>query len=144
MSDDGLWGKIHHHTKGFEIDWVRIESGMTGSGIPDLNGCKDGVEVWLELKATCAWSVGISSEQVGWAERRIRRGGRVLLATRRRHDGGPRKGPPVDELWLHAGYDIRHVMDHGLQLSPPPLLLSEGGPSRWDWNQFIRLVFRRS
>ena len=139
--DGGLWAEIRGHTSG--IDWMRVENGQMMLGVPDVNGCRGGVEVWLELKATDAWAVVVRPEQCGWAERRMRSGGRVFLLTRRSHDGGPRKGPAVDELWVHHGLHIRSVLRHGLQLSPPPLLLSEGGPSQWDWRSLTEILFSR-
>ena len=140
--DGGLWAEISKHTTG--VDWCRIESGLTGGGIPDLNGCRDGVEVWMELKQTSAWSVRIRPDQVGWAERRIRRGGRVFLLTRRHHDGGPRLGPAVDELWVHRGVDMRGVLRDGMREGPPPLMVCSGGPSSWDWDRVLRTLFEIS
>lgn len=139
MIDGGLWGVISERMR--HVHFQRIETGGTGRGIPDVNGCLGGVEVWLELKATDAWSVGIRPEQIGWAERRLRAGGRVFLATRRRTEGGPRKGAAVDELWIHRGQDIRHVSDLGLRGGPPPLLVSGGGPSVWPWPTVEKLLF---
>ena len=110
--DDGLRPLICRNLR--TVDWQSIESGLTGLGIPDLNGCVDGHEFWVECKATSAWAVAIDTEQIMWAERRIRHGGRVFLAVRRRHDGGPRKGPAVDELWFFWGGHTRHVAQYGL------------------------------
>lgn len=140
-SDGGLWpdGFKKYSTR---PDWQRIESALTGGGIPDINGCLDGVEAWVELKFTTAWSVAFRPAQIGWAERRMRAGGRVWLATRRRHSGGPQKGPATDELWIHRGSDMRGVLDSGLHLGPSPALHFRGGPSHWDWDAVERLMFR--
>ena len=138
--DGGLWSHIQkylHHP----IDHQRIETGGTGRGIPDLNSCRFGIEVWIELKETDAWAVTFQPGQIGWAEKRTRAGGRVFLLTRRKTTGGPRKGPPVDELWLHAAMDIRYVAMNGLKDGPPPLLKSVGGPSSWDWKGVEELLF---
>ena len=32
------------------IHLQRIETGMTGAGVPDVNGCAKGKEFWVELK----------------------------------------------------------------------------------------------
>lgn len=124
-----------------EVDWQRIESGTTGGGIPDLNGCDKatGVELWIELKQTDAWSVKFRPEQVAWVERRCRYNGRVFVATRRRTVAGPRKGEAVDEFWLHRGKDIRSIAIHGLEKAEPPLIRCGGGPSQWWWRE-IRIV----
>ena len=141
MIDGGLWKCISDHLK--SPDWQRIESGGTGGGIPDLNGCLEKVEMWAELKATHEWAVKIRPEQVGWAERRIRHGGRVLLMTRRSRDGGPVKGPAVDELWIHRGSDMRKVSMLGLQKGPPPIIKCSGGPSAWLWPVIEDILFFR-
>jgi len=142
MIDGGLRQILQQNMR--NVHFQSIETGGTGRGIPDLNGCLNGVESWIELKSTDAWNVVIRPEQVGWAEKRIRHGGRVFLATRRRHDGGPRKGPAVDELWIHRGSDIRHVSRLGLQEGPPPLIKSGGGPSRWLWPVIEEILFSES
>ena len=43
-----LWLLVRDNLKDFHLQ--RIETGMTGSGVPDVNGCYAGVEFWLELK----------------------------------------------------------------------------------------------
>ena len=143
MIDGGLWSEIDRHVVG--PHWQRIETGGTGRGIPDLNGCLAGVEVWMELKTTTAWNVVVRPEQVGWAERRGRSGGRVFLVTRRRSEAGPKKGSACDELFIHHWRDIRNVVTHGLGYEPlVPLLWCDGGPAKWDWREFEKVVFRDS
>lgn len=114
--------------------WQAIELGVLGSGVPDDNYCLDGTEGWLEYKATETYAVGLEPEQVGWIDRRMRAGGRVFVVTRRAHDGGPQKGPPCDELWVHEGWDAKVLRRLGL-MAAPPILMMEGGPSRWDWGR---------
>jgi hypothetical protein len=118
----------------------RIETGGTGLGIPDINGCFEGSEFWCELKSTSGYAVVIRPEQIGWAERRIRAGGRVFLLTRRKAIAGPKKGPAVDELWVHNGALARDVSRAGLKDGPLPLYRGTGGPARWDWNTILRLL----
>jgi hypothetical protein len=138
MIDGGLWGVLREHWP--HVDKQRVETGGTGLGIPDVNACLAGVEVWLELKGTEAWAVAIRPEQVAWAERRTRAGGRVLLLTRRRCAAGPRR-VACDELWIHRATDIRHVSALGLRGGPPPLHRSDGGPSNWLWPVIEEVVF---
>lgn len=141
--DDGLRAifKQHLEQRGFHMQ--SIETGGTGAGIPDTNGCRDGVDFWIEYKATAHWSVTLKPEQVGWIERRIRVGGRVLIAVRRRHEGGVRLGPAVDELYLFSGEHARTAKTAGLrQLIEQDRLLGTwiGGPSRWDWDRVANLL----
>jgi hypothetical protein len=139
---DGNLGRIFQD-KLPGVDWQRIETGMTGGGVPDLNGCDKatGVEIWIENKFTDAWAVGIRREQVAWIERRCRYNGRVFVATRRTTVAGPRKGAAVDELWLHRGKDIRSIAQYGLEKAEPPLIRCGGGPSQWWWKEIRICLF---
>lgn len=117
--------------------WQSIETGLTGLGVPDANFCCSGAEGWIEFKQTDAWAVTLRPEQAGWIYTRWRAGGRVLVAVRRQHSGGPRKGDPVDELWLWSGQWARELKRDGmLQPSSPhiaPIAVWSGGPGGWDW-----------
>lgn len=123
------------------VHWQSIETGGTGTGIPDSNFC--GAEVgegWVEFKSTDAWSVGIDAEQVGWLKTRQLHGGRTFLAVRRHHSGGPRKGAGVDELWLCSGWWAGAVRASGLRAEEVVWLgVWSGGASRWDWDE-VRAV----
>ena len=130
MIDGGLSSLFQKHIP--EAHWQRIEVGGTGKGVPDLNYCIDGVEGWIELKQTSAWAVIIRPEQIGWIERRVRVGGRVSVAVRRKTEGGPRNGDPKDELWLYSGKDVRALADSGIGGSGAAFIGTDG-PARWDW-----------
>lgn len=123
-------------------DLQPVETWSTGQGVPDLNYCIAGAEGWVELKGTATNKVIITPQQVAWAERRLRAGGRVFLTVRKQHAGGPRRGAVVDELWLFPGNLTRAVAQHGLNHErAPPLYRGAGGPGSWDWQaiaQFLR------
>ena len=137
-TDGGLSQLFRKHLP--EVDWARIETWSTGQGVPDVNGCCDGAEFWVEMKATGARAVVISPEQIAWAERRIRHGGRVFLAVRRQHDGGPRKGPAVDELWLFTGRETRTIATEGLPIDEGHFWHWSGGPRQWAWATIRHLL----
>jgi len=108
-----------------EVDWVRIESGGTGLGIPDLNYAYDGREGWIELKGLIAgFKFGMRPQQVAWIERRRRHGGKVLIFVR--------KG---DAAWLFPGDAARDLFDRGLRAVDKwmPLVHFEGSPATWNW-----------
>lgn len=135
MIDGGLRQLFRDHLPG--VHWQSVETGGTGRGIPDSNGCCDGVEFWVEFKQTDGWSVTLRPEQIGWIERRTRHGGRVWIAVRRRHAGGVRRGTSVDELYLLPGRLARAARLNGLRsdaLGPHLLGPMTGGPSRWNWD----------
>lgn len=129
------------------VHWQPIETWSTGQGVPDVNGCSNGVEAWIENKWTKGWKVDTSPHQIAWIERRVRNGGRVFIAVRRLTVAGPRKGKAVDELYLFKGADVRLLAELGIgyckaDFSEARSLLScEGGPAAWDWNAFHGIVF---
>lgn len=94
-----------------EPHWQRIESGLTAQGIPDTNGCLEGVEAWVELKSM---NRGIQIPkytpfQVAWQVQRARAGGRVFIAVRVQK-------PDWKGLILFPGIAARELKDQGLGL----------------------------
>lgn len=134
-SDGGLWPLLRAGLSHW--DWQRIETGGTGRGIPDVNGCLMANEIWVELKWTDGCKPHIRPEQVGWAERRARHGGKVYLAVRRHCDAGSRR-EGADELWVYGSDGFRAVSEGGLKSLTPRLLLT-GGSRNWDWAQVNEL-----
>jgi hypothetical protein len=118
--------------------WQSIETGGTGRGVPDSNYCINGKEGWVEFKCCDAQKVVIRPEQVAWIHRRVREGGRVWIATRRQHSGGPRKGDPCDELFLTPGSDILALCEDGLFGATYHSFAN--GPARWDWEAVGRIL----
>jgi hypothetical protein len=144
MSDDdgGLRPLFKEHLPHF--DWQSIETGGTGKGVPDSNFCHLGAEGWIEFKQTEAYAVTLKPEQVGWHDRRARHGGYTFIAVRRWHDGGPRKGVAVDELWLLSGAAAAVAKSQGLRREARYILgIWEGGPSRWGWETISKIMTRR-
>lgn len=112
--------------------WQRVETAGTGLGIPDLNYCYASHEGWLELKQCDGWQCGLRPEQAAWIGRRIRAGGNVHIAVRRKHDGGPRRGEGVDELYLFCGCKAQQLIVSKLMIVLPRGMWS-GGPAKWNW-----------
>lgn len=140
-SDGGLRPLFRQHLRD-QAHWQSIEVGLIAAGVPDSNVClMPGREVWVEMKQTSSWAVGVRTEQIGWHKHRIRMGGRTFVATRRRHDGGPRKGPAVDELWLCSGNYLGMISSGGLQ--HPDINWSgvwSGGPTQWNWDRVRQIL----
>jgi hypothetical protein len=138
-SDGGLRSHFREHLP--QVHWCSIESQLTGSGIPDSNGCLNGVEFWIEFKLTSGWAVTLRPAQYAWGTRRARSGGRVFCAVRRLSAGGPRKGPPVDDLWLVPTRHYLPLFETGLKaftpLQPPGVRFWEGGPAVWNWAEIL-------
>jgi hypothetical protein len=123
-----------------EFHWVSVETGLTEQGIPDSNFCVEGREGWLEYKETATNRVGLRPEQIGWLERRSRAGGLTFIAVRFRHGGGPRKGVPVDSLYIYPGAAARSVALLGLRSNSLLAAFHGGGPSRWPWDTIRNLL----
>ena len=123
-----------------EFHWQSIESPLTGQGTPDANFCHDGVEGWIEFKKTSGNKIAsMKPEQVAWAERRMRAGGRVFLVVRQ-------ETKKLDRLWIANARMIRVIFMDGL-----PASISMGsngafampyddGPLAWDWESVRKLL----
>ena len=107
--------------------FTRIES-HTELGIPDVNACHNGQEVWLELKANSRKDLGLSKYQVVWMKKRIKHGGNVWIMNR----------PLLDKtLRIYSPSTI----DPGSLTSvheQPTLVL---GPTKINWDQVMDLLF---
>lgn len=65
------------------VHWQRFEDTLS-SGIPDLNGCYQGVEVWIEAKvAKPSGKVAMRPAQVAWLTQRWASGGRAWILVER-------------------------------------------------------------
>jgi hypothetical protein len=129
MIDGGL--SQHFQRNLPKWDWQRVENSAVGRGVPDLNGCFAGVEVWIENKQTEGWKVELRPEQYAWAARRTRVGGRVFTAVRRLCKAGPRR-PAADELYLFGALQGQDLITGNLK-TVTPIGLWVGRPADWDW-----------
>lgn len=122
-----------------EFMWQSIEVGTVGRGVPDsFYLAEGGLSGWVEYKQTETHAAGLRPEQVAWLSRCGRLGGRARVAVRRRHAGGPRRGEPVDELWIFGAEAVVRLASEGL-LGPEPLLVCRGGVRKWAWDE-VRAV----
>lgn len=137
--DGGLRSLFRQNLKeGFQ--WTSVESGTTGSGIPDSEFCCNGESGWIEYKLTSVWAIGISAEQCAWHRARYMRGGRSFIAIRRKHNGGPRKGPPVDSLYIYSGQYASFLRSDGLKTEAEKLGYWVGSPRDWDWSAIRQII----
>ena len=54
----------------------------------------------------------------------------MFIATQQKHNGGSRKGDPVNDLYIHEGWDAPLLKSEGLNCVPPVLHMSNS----WDWD----------
>ena len=141
-ADGGLRSVMMTNLRKLGGHWQPIETGMIVSGVLDFNYCINGKEGWVECKRTSAWKVGVDPAQCGWADQRVRNGGRVYLAVRRLHPGGART-PPRDELWLCRFSAMRPLtVGRGLnELEKADVVgVWSGGPAIWDWSAIAKAL----
>lgn len=138
-TDGGLRALYRQKLPG--IQWSPIETAAIVSGVPDCEGCGEGVAFWVENKRASAFAVEVRVMQKAWHVRRALVGGRSFIAVRLMADAGPRKGEARDELWIYPGALAIELSERGLRLEP--LLVEEGGPRRWSW-QRVRSIFLRA
>jgi hypothetical protein len=131
MSDGNLRREFRKHLPW--VHWTSIESRFTQSGIPDLNGCWNGAEFWLECKKTKAWGVVVRPMQIAWLLRHCHAGGNCWLAVRR-------QTRTDDQLWLVPGRMVQLLAQQGLQAMPPATYRFAGGPAKWPWPMVLAAV----
>lgn len=85
----------------------RVENAF-GSGMPDVNYCIQGREGWIELKARERWPLSpvapvtlahYTPQQMRWARRRVRAGGKVLWLLRANTEHVLLKGEVAADLY---------------------------------------------
>lgn len=64
-----FWGQIREGMM-TSVDWLRLENLVT-AGPPDVNGCLDGREVWIELKIMTNGRVTLRHSQYLWFYNRV-------------------------------------------------------------------------
>ena len=80
--ESNLWALLKDNLLDFHLQ--RIETGMTGSGVPDVNGRKKGKEFWIELKEIHSGnSLTLRPMQVAWIAKRAMHGGQVFVFARK-------------------------------------------------------------
>ena len=109
-----------------QIHWQRIEN-TTGVGVPDINFCLDGVEVWVEDKWTpskkgARFSHPLTPSQCGWILKRVHSGGSAWVLARR-----------VDTFRLWHGSWAKEIVDQGW--NAPGSCITMGRP--WAWVELI-------
>lgn len=108
-----FWTLLKKHLDVYpETHYQRIETGSTGRGIPDLNICHAGREVWVELKIVQGRRVELRPEQIAWHIRRHRSSGLPWILAREKKSG-PRTGE-VDRVYLWSGAYAVEVAEFGI------------------------------
>lgn len=115
-----------------QVHWATVESRTTESGIPDINGALQGAEFWIECKVVKAFAVNLRPMQMAWILRRVRHGGNVFIAVRK-------KNSIVDELYLIDGKYVKELNEKGLHEFK---CIGGGGPGQWPWAVVASMLCR--
>ena len=80
-----LWTLIKQHIPK-DAHVQRIETGLTGKGVPDLNYCQKGKEIWIELKSIEGNKSQLSPFQIAWLYNRTKAGGNCYVLIRKKKE----------------------------------------------------------
>lgn len=81
MRESSFWSLVKSHVPA-GVHAIRIEN-TAGAGQPDVNMCRDGREVWVELKVAHGERIEIRWSQYVWWRARLSVVGRVRVLVRR-------------------------------------------------------------
>lgn len=124
LKESAFWQLIRKNLKNVHLQ--RIETGGTGRGIPDLNGCFSGTEFWAELKVVNSGKkIALRPEQIAWLLQRTKHGGRTFIIVR----------APNSDIYLYKGEDAKEVLDEGLRKNPVLTLVKP-----YDWDSLLEAV----
>ena len=119
-----LWKALRDGVTG--VHWVRVES-WASPGVPDVNGCSDFGEFWIELKVTKSNRVTLSPHQISWHLTRARYSGRSYILTR---EAGR------DPLFLFSGSQAKDLADNKIsQISPMVKIFHP-----YDWTKLMNTI----
>lgn len=136
--ESALWKRVkgastHLKHCGFKVDLKRVENSV-GSGHPDVEGCIDGVQIWIELKseerpkrATTKIRFKVRPSQDIWLQERVRAGFRQCWVLAQVGDAAESR------LYLVPGHMYPNIVTTEAELermsvtaptlSPPKILL---------------------
>ena len=77
-----LWALLKEHLPK-EAHFQRIETGGTGKGVPDVNYCHKGKEIWIELKSIEGLKSTLTPFQIAWIYNRYQSGGNAFILMRK-------------------------------------------------------------
>ena len=127
-SEANFWKMIRRNTKKLGIHWVRVENGCE-PGTPDVNGCFQGHEVWIELKIAKANKVNLSPEQVIWLHRRAAHSGRAWILCQKDND-----------IRCWAAHKAALVKENGWKYSPDYEWSRE--KNAFPWLEIVATLFK--
>jgi hypothetical protein len=87
-----------------DAHWQSIETYGVGTGVPDCEFCfPGGYQGWVEFKVARLSATTLTPQQAAWIDRRVRVGGRVFIAVRKKRERLFQKNLHCDDLHLFHG-----------------------------------------
>lgn len=80
-----LWTLVKQHIPK-DVHVQRIETGLTGKGVPDVNYCQKGKEIWIELKSIQGNKSQLSPFQIAWLHNRTKAGGNCYVLIKKKKE----------------------------------------------------------
>lgn len=129
MTEKDLWQKVKRLLP--FVHWQRIET-VTSAGVPDVNGCYNGREAWIELKMLTGtrklrFKHNLQPTQVAWLTRREHQGGRTFVMA-------------MDQdqtIFVWSGKDARKLALEGPEVVSASLMMTKP----YDANQMAERLF---
>ena len=109
-----------------DVHWTRIES-WASPGVPDVNGCAEFGEFWIELKVIKNNRIKLSPQQIAWHTLRTRAGGRSFILARE-----AAKTP----LILFSGEQAKDLHDKKISEISPMVKIEHP----YDWGRFRKAL----
>ena len=119
-----FWALLKPHIPK-EAHVQRIETGGTGRGVPDVNYCQQGREIWIELKSIKGLKSELSPFQVAWIYNRVRSGGNCFVLIRK-----------SKEVKLFQPKQLKEIQDLNWKTEPAILLTAP-----YDWKRLFNEIF---
>ena len=140
VKESYLWTQVKAGLDDGKTHLSRVENDA-GTGVFDVNACRRGVEVWIELKVMRGNYLHFRTSQRSWAAKRIACGGRALVLARQDVDS-------TSHVWLFRASDIiecPHQVEKdgkGFRINlydlPTPIF---GCKKPFDWFELRRKIF---
>jgi len=113
MTERQFWNKLRkscYHAAGTSVHLARLEP-YALPGIPDVNGCYDGIDFWVELKVLKkgGFQQRLTRDQAVWLHRRHRAGGLTWIAAL----------DELNEVWFWSGDQATHLTGQKYVLREP-------------------------
>ena len=80
-----LWNSLKTNLKN-QLHLQRIGTGITASGVPDVNCCYEGKEFWIELKSIKGNQLTLSPMQIAWMSTRAKFGGTCYVLVQKQRE----------------------------------------------------------